>query len=388
MNILSISSILPIPGTFKYNDFVFQTYKYHYQLYKDDKVVIIKPAKYDFNVGRIIKGATKLIKLKKNYSLSIDGFQVEIFPFLSSVGYRNMHAFLTRSIYFLNKKRIEKLFSEYKFDVIHAQYIFPDGLLAYMLSKRYIIPYFVTTHNERCYFDHVLSRQIGLKILQNAKRVLAINHTNYLYYKTLGVENIELLPLGFNQNFLHEQKSPGSDVISIFTVSELIKLKNIDKVLLALKALPAGLRFKYTIIGEGDEKQFLINLTATLGLADQVIFIDHIPHERIADEMYKHDIFIMPSYFETFGRVYFEVMAMGIPIICAKNSGIHGLFIEREEGISVDHNNIQAMADALEFLIINPEVRIRIGINGQKLVQNFTWENIVHKLHDYYTSSS
>ncbi len=117
---------------------------------------------------------------------------------------------------------------------------------------------------------------------------------------------------------------------------------------------------------------------------DHVDFISRIPHEQIADEMYKHDIFIMPSYFETFGRVYFEVMAMGIPVICAKGSGIHGFFKEMEEGISVDHKDIKSMTDALEYLINNPGKRLKIGANGKKLVEKHTWENIAVDLHNKY----
>ena len=52
----------------------------------------------------------------------------------------------------------------------------------------------------------------------------------------------------------------------------------------------------------------------------------------------------MPSYVETFGRVYFEAMAMGIPIICAKNSGIYGYYKEMEEGVNFlmksEHNHL------------------------------------------------
>jgi glycosyltransferase involved in cell wall biosynthesis len=95
----------------------------------------------------------------------------------------------------------------------------------------------------------------------------------------------------------------------------------------------------------------------------------------------------MPSYFETFGRVYFEAMAMGIPVICARNSGIFGLFREREEGMAVDHRNIDSIVDALEHLLSDRNERRRIGRNGQELVKEFTWENIAKELHIKYLDS-
>jgi glycosyltransferase involved in cell wall biosynthesis len=92
----------------------------------------------------------------------------------------------------------------------------------------------------------------------------------------------------------------------------------------------------------------------------------------------------MPSYFETFGRVYFEAMAVGLPIICAKNSGIFGLFREGEEGMAVDHTNVAAIADALAFLIDHKEERLKIGKQGQELVNGFTWQNRARDLRKIY----
>ena len=387
MNILSISSILPIHDLLSHNDFVFQTYLHYKKQFTEDEITIIKPIKYDFNLFTILKGATRLGKLKRKYTWEIKGFQVEIFPFLSSWGLRNLHSLLTRSIFIINNRRIRQLISSKKIDVIHAQYIYPDGVLAYLLNKKYGIPYFVTSHHERYFFDHYFSRRLALKIFRNASKVLPINQSNASYFKSLGVSNIELTPLGFDESFLRKQKQMSNGKLSIFTASVLIPLKNIDKVILAIRRLVPTYNIRYTIIGKGPERENLENLVETLNLKEHVNFVDQIPYEKMADQMYEHDIFIMPSFFETFGRVYFECMAMGIPIICAKNSGIYGLFRENEEGLSVDHNNIDEIANALEYLIANPQKRMEIGIKGQTLVKKYTWEQVSKDLHERYLNS-
>jgi glycosyltransferase involved in cell wall biosynthesis len=195
---------------------------------------------------------------------------------------------------------------------------------------------------------------------------------------------VELIPLGFSSSFVRNQKPPAKDRIRILTVAELIKLKNIDKVISAMKELVSKYNIVYTIIGRGPEKDALVKMTQALHLEKNIQFIDYVPHETIAAEMHNHDIFIMPSYFETFGRVYFEAMAMGIPVICAKNSGIYGIFNENEEGISVDHQSVNEITRALEFLITNETKRLEIGMNGKKLVEQYTWENIATMLHKKY----
>ncbi len=384
MKILSISGILPIPGLISSNDFVFQTYKHYKEIYKNDEVLIIRPTQYKTNIKKILTGKTEFNLLKGRSELTFFGITVIIFPFLSSRRVRNFHSLLAYSILFLNRSKIKQLLTKTNFDVIHAQYIFPDGLLAYLLSKKYKIPYMITTHNELFYFKHIISNRIATRIINNASFVAPINYSNFNYFNSIGIKNTELIPLGFNKSFLRPQKEITGGVIKILTVAELIKLKNIDKVILAVSKLVEKYKITYTVIGRGPEKEKLVQLVDHLQLGQKIEFVDHIDHNQIADETYKYDIFIMPSYIETFGRVYFEAMAMGIPIICAKNSGIFGYFKENEEGISVNHNNIDEIAEMIELLIVNPVKRLSIGKNGQKLVESYTWEKIAGILHARY----
>jgi teichuronic acid biosynthesis glycosyltransferase TuaC len=384
MKILSISGILPIPGLITSNDFVVQTYKTYARLFPEDRITIIRPTQYKTNLRKIITRNTEFDKLNKKFEWNIDGLRVFILPFFSARRFRNIQGLITHSIYLLNRKKIEAILSVAEPDVIHAQYIFPDGLLAYWLHKKYGIPYVITTHNELFYFRHLVSRKFAMRILRSASAILPINFASYSFFRATGLSGSELLPLGFHHTFLRRQKEVVGEPVKIVTICELIRLKNIDKVILAVGNLENKVQFTYTIIGRGPEKQRLQALVAEKGLQDRIHFIEHIPHDQIADELYKYDIFIMPSYVETFGRVYFEAMAMGIPIICAKNSGIYGYFREGDEGFSVDHRNIEDISNLLRNLIAHPDERLRVGRQGQKMVENFTWDRIAGILHERY----
>lgn len=388
MNILIISSILPIPGIRKTNDFVFQLYGKYRQLYPKDNIVVITPLKLNLNPLSLLRGGSMRKKLKNNYRLNLQDFHIEVFPFISAWRNRNLHALLSPSVFYLNRRRIHKLFAENNFDIIHSRFIFADGKLASMLSKRYGIPYMITTHNERFYFDHWLSKSYALRILRRASFVTPLSYANYQFFKSLGIDNLERSTHGFSTSFIKTQKLEERKTVKIFTVAELIKLKNIDKVVEAIGALVPEYDILYTIIGRGPEKEALVRLVESLGLSEYVTFLDQIPHDEIAAEMHSHDIFIMPSYFETFGRVYFEVMAMGIPIICAKNSGIYGVFREGVEGLSVDHTNLDDIVSALELLVSDRGKRLEIGRAGQSLVDRFTWENIAKDMHGKYLKIS
>lgn len=380
---------MPVPGELrKFNDFVLHTYSNYIQLYQKDTVVIIKPVAYTLNIPEILNKTTLYYKLKHSFTGYINNFRVFLLPYISAWRRRNLHAFATATIYCLNIRKLKSLLLDYNFDVIHAQFILPDGLLAYKLSRKSGIPYIITPHNESFYFEHCLSRHIALKILRNASLVTTLNNSSSLYFKSLNLRNVILMPHGFSKNFVRIQKKPDPRQTRILTVAALIKLKNVDKVLFAVKELSSRYNIHYTIIGNGPEKENLITLADQLQINDYVNFIDSVPHDLMADEMYKYDIFIMPSYFETFGRVYFEAMAMGIPIICAIDSGIYGIFKDMEEGISVNHKSVENIKDALEYLIKSPEERLRIGKNGKKLVEKYTWENIAIELHKKYLEAA
>lgn len=384
MNILVISRILNIPSVLPDNDFIYHLYENYTRLFKGSNVVIIYPVKYDFNIVSIIKGRTRLQKLNHKLRWIINDFQVEIFPYFAAWRIRNLHALVSRSIYYLNKNRINNLFKHHKFDIVHARFIFADGMLAYQISRKYRVPYVVSTHDELFYFKHFYSRKMAFKILRNATYVLPVSHVNMMFFKSHGITQVSQIPHGIYDSFIKPQRNTKNRKVRILTICRLLKYKNVDKVILALNQLKDTHDFDYTLIGMGPEKEYLQELVYAKGLKELVNFIDEIPYEHVAEEMYQYDIFILPSYFEAFGRVYFEAMAMGIPIICAKESGIYGLFKENVEGLAVDHTNIQEIVRTLGFLIDNREERLEIGINGQKLVKSYTWENIARTMHQTY----
>jgi len=386
VKILVISSILPIPGVIEDNDFIYHLYSHFRDQNKDDEIVIVKPVKYDFNIRTILRGKTRLQMLRGKREWEVKGFKVLIFPFFSAWTIRNLHALASRSIYFLNRRRISTLMKSSSFDLIHARFIFADGMLAYQLNRRFKIPYLVSTHKELFYFDHFYSRKIAFRILRQAKMLLPVSFINMSYFRDHGIPQAYQLTHGFYKGFFKDQRIQTGERVRILTVCRLLKYKNIDMVIRALGMLKDRYNFEYTLIGNGPELEHLQGLVDDQGLENNVIFIDNVPHEQISDEMYQFDMFIMPSYFETFGRVYFEVMAMGIPVICARNSGIYGLFGEKEEGLAVDHTSVGDISEALVYLIGDREERMRIGKNGQELVKNYTWENIAGELRQYYTT--
>lgn len=387
MKILSISKILPVPKIIKQNDFVLKFYSVYTKLYPEDHILIFRPSAYSNKVLDLFnKKNVRFYDLIKNPIFKLGNFTVHILPHFSAFKWPNFHVLVAYSIYFLNRQKIKRILTEESIDFVHAQLLIPDGLLAYFLFIKFRIPYIITTHNELHYFNKFCSKKIAKKILSKAKLITTINHKNFCYFKHERIGNPILIPLGFDYNFLSQRTVEKflSSTVKILSVGELIKLKNIDKVLRAVGHLIKKYNISYTIIGEGSEEKKLKQLAKELDIMEFVDFIGHITHEKLPELMIQYDIFILPSYPETFGRVFFEAMAVGLPIICAKNSGIYGYFKEDIEGFSVNHQDINQIINILEQLIVNPNKRIMVGNNGKALVKNYTWENICEIFYKIY----
>lgn len=112
--------------------------------------------------------------------------------------------------------------------------------------------------------------------------------------------------------------------IKVLTCANLIKRKNIDKLISAINNLDG---FELKVVGDGEEFEKLKKMAG-----GNVEFLGRLPHEKVSEEMAKADIFILPSVNETFGMVYLEAMAAGCVTVCSENDGVDGIIIDSVNG--------------------------------------------------------
>ena len=87
----------------------------------------------------------------------------------------------------------------------------------------------------------------------------------------------------------------------------------------------------------------------------------------------KHDIFVMPSYTESFGLVYAEAMSQGLPVVYSAGQGFDAQFPEGQVGYRVDSHSPHDVAQAIERIIENyEEISSRVAMCAKK----FQWDKI------------
>jgi phosphatidylinositol alpha-1,6-mannosyltransferase len=185
-----------------------------------------------------------------------------------------------------------------------------------------------------------------LKILIKRKNTKFIANSNYI--SNLFEKLYARKPDGVFYPFIDAQIKPFSKqpeaVKQLFTISRLVKRKNIVNVLLALKKLKEkGFRFEYRIAGTGPEYGTLKHYITELGLKDSVSLLGRISEEEKNNCYANADLFLLPSVYdevdgsiEGYGIVYIEANLFGTPCISGDSGGIPEAVLHGVTGFNTD----------------------------------------------------
>ncbi|MGZ5928531.1 MAG: glycosyltransferase family 4 protein [Rhizomicrobium sp.] len=97
------------------------------------------------------------------------------------------------------------------------------------------------------------------------------------------------------------------------------------------------------------------------------------------------DVFVLPSICqEAFGLVILEAFAAGIPVIGARSGGVPELVEDGRTGLLVDQGDVDDLYRAMSRLLIDHELRGRLGAAARQTALNMPWENTVDRLEQIY----
>jgi glycosyltransferase involved in cell wall biosynthesis len=135
--------------------------------------------------------------------------------------------------------------------------------------------------------------------------------------------------------------------------------------------------------GERAYEQGIRSLCRTLGLDDIVTFAGF--RTDIPEVMASFDIFAFPSHAEAFGLVLIEAMAMERAVVSTNCDGVLDIVVEGVTGLFVAPGDSNALAGALARLLLNPELRDRMGKAGrERVLESFDASMQIERLEDVY----
>ncbi|SCI75168.1 Glycogen synthase [uncultured Clostridium sp.] len=163
----------------------------------------------------------------------------------------------------------------------------------------------------------------------------------------------------------------------------LVVGKGFDLLLQAFaNCLKSRLAIRLVIMGDGPEKQHLKTMAAQLGCADRVEFYGAYCRQEAADMFESADAFVLASKSETFGVVYIEAMAAGLPVIATACGGPED-FVTEQVGILVPVGNVKALTEAMEQMVMQSSSYDRAEI-ARYAAKNFAPATIAEQLTSIY----
>ena len=179
--------------------------------------------------------------------------------------------------------------------------------------------------------------------------------------------------------------------VTILSVGRAVPKKGFDVLLRALSELPSTLHWRLVHIGGGGELDSLKSLAATLNIENKISWMGAINQSAVLAHYRSADVFALACKITSDGdrdglpNVLVEAASQGLACISTNISGIPELFVHNQNGLLVEPEDPQAMAEALRQAISMPQLRYRLGVAAQDQVRSsFDYHVSIEQLVDLF----
>jgi len=263
---------------------------------------------------------------------------------------------------------------------LHAQVVFPAGLLAEQLGRRWNIPYAITEHWSKAgrWTKHKLFGKRVRTAYQFASAIHPVSEHLKAELQTalpaIGASKFHVIPNAVNlERFPHVARalSPKAAKITLLGVASLIpanaRIKRVDLVLEALADLKRQhpeVDWTYRHVGDGGRLKRLQDLALGLGIANNVTWLGAMGAEDLNREYASSDLFIQPSKTETFGIVVLEALHSGLPVVVSDIPAFEH-WVTEDRGVRVELSAKGIAAGILELWERGMQV-VRLDVEAKK----------------------
>jgi glycosyltransferase involved in cell wall biosynthesis len=260
---------------------------------------------------------------------------------------------------------VQKIRSEFNFDVILSSFVYPDGYASFLVAKKIKVPHIVEILGSDIYLNckYAIRKKMVLKALLGSDKIIAMSEALKNEIIGFGVPDKKVIVNynGVNRNIFHyEDKGLAKQklnldprVFHILFVGNLVPVKGLKYLLQAIEILRKkySTKIRLHIIGQGNLKHSLTNIAKNIGLKYMVQFLGEKNHIQISLWMKACDFFCLPSLSEGVPNVLLEAMSCGTPVIASKVGGIHEIVISNRYGLLVQPGCSIKLAEVLRTAI-------------------------------------
>lgn len=283
-----------------------------------------------------------------------------------------------------------RLHAEAPFDLVDAQFFYPDGPAAARVAMALGLPLSIKARGSDIHFigKEPFARRAMLVAADQAAGLLAVSEAlkremvafgmpaAKITVHYTGLDHTQFRPLP-----RREARAAIADLVPgdgplLASVGNLIALKGHDLTIAALARLP-GVRL--VIAGSGGQEQSLLDLADKVGVGDRLVLAGTLPAQRLSLLLSAASAMVLPSANEGLANSWVEALACGTPLVIPDVGGAREVLCEPSAGRIIERS-AQAIVEAVRELLADPPEQAAVAASAAR----FSWEANAAELAAYY----
>ena len=307
--------------------------------------------------------------------------------------------------YKINYQEWENLLFKLDPDLIHCHFGQAAHLIYHILDKLDVtFPLLVSLHGTDTLWEPKRNSHYksALASLSTKHKCLFTCPSSFLLNKALNsfkipIEQLYKVPNGFSSDFIsfcnHYKNRQSQNVFSIINIGRFVRFKGQYYLIKAFERFLKTVteKARLTLVGTGDEGDYLSELVNQLGIGDKVNFVENIPNKQIPFILQQHDLYVHPSISdpvteqaESFGVSILEAVAVGLPVIVTDSGGMPDTILggDGKTAIIVPEKNVSELFEAIKSVFHN-----YAGIDRslrQDIINKYNNSNNINSIYNIY----
>jgi glycosyltransferase involved in cell wall biosynthesis len=275
-------------------------------------------------------------------------------------GIKLLDRFLSQQHY---KKHFRNAVQQYihasdKPELVHVHVAMKAGVIARWMKQKWNIPYIVTEHwtaylkdaDKRIDQYPFLYKKILKRVLEEASSLTVVSdHLGRSVQEHFPEIEYSVIPNVVDTDIFYPVDRQSGETLRFIHISNMNYQKNTEAILLALQLLKETTAFEMYLYGPVNSQ--LQELITKYGLGSTVFAMGEVPQTELAKAIQQSDALVLYSRFETFGCVLIEANACAVPVIVSELDVFHEIIKEGANGIFVEKDSPQALAEKLKYFI-------------------------------------
>jgi glycosyltransferase involved in cell wall biosynthesis len=297
--------------------------------------------------------------------------------------------------------RLAQLAQRHRVQHVHAHFANHPAAAAYIIHRLTRIPYSFTAHGSDLHLSYCMLREkVALAAfvgtVSDYNRDLIVGHCG-----EQARHKVRVLPYGVDTRTFHPDSSRSTRAsqpvdLTIACIGRIQEVKGHIYLIEACRLLKArGVKLRLLVVGDGPLSGLVRDLVRSSGLQAEVEFLGRRTREEIAHVLRFVDVLVAPSVFTQAGQregmptVLLEAMASEVAVVASRISGIPEVVRDGQNGLLVPERQPEALAEALERLHRDPELRLRLARAGRATcLQRYSLDEMAGSLAALFAQSA